>query len=281
MIPTVRVDGVVHVGRVIDLRDAGSAVDASRLCALFRGAHESDSRVSVRGVARPGPVADQIGVVRPGMSVRLRPLLAAVARSLGRRAPEDDARERVEADLAALDSPETGFAEARSRVAAAGRERDRLRERVATLRGRVQALRDRGADTTSALAAHRSAARDLAAAETERAAAVQLLDRERERARTGWDVRERRLALRDRADNLARAARARLATSVRPSVERALDHLPGASVAGLGDAPGDATALAALRVATVRSPVILARDRFDSPTAAADWLGAPVVRVEV
>lgn len=271
------VDGTPHVGRAVDLQNAGLPADA--VARAIRG--EGTARVTVAGVGAPGPLFDHVGVVRSDLSVRRRPLLAAVARSLGRRAPHDDARERIEAELASLPAPETGFAAARERVATAGRERDRLRERAAVLRGRIQVLREREADATDTLAELRSVARELSEAETERAAAEQALARDHAQARRGWDARERRLELRDRADNLARRARAWLADGVREPVDRAVQRVPNADATGAADAPPDVLALAAVRVATVRVPVVLACDRFSSAAAAADWLDAPVVRVEV
>ncbi len=277
MRPVVVVDGTPHVGRALDVRDTGHS--AETVARAIRG--EETVRVSVAGVGDPGPLFERVGVVRPDRSVRRRAVLAAVARSLGRRAPEDDARERVEAELASLSAPETGFAAARERVATAGRERDRLRERAAMLRGRIQALRDWEVDATDALAEFRSVARSLSEAETERAAAIQALDRDHAQARTGWDARARRLELRDRADNLARRARAWLADGVRDSVNRAVRLVPNADATGIPDAPPDVLSLAAVRVGTARVPVVLACDRFSSSAAAADWLDAPVVRVEV
>lgn len=274
---TVRVGDACYFGRAVDVR--GHDLSATRLARAVRGGETAGVLVAWSGEA--GPLFDQVGVVRPGMRVRRRGALAAVARSLGRRVPADDERERIEARLASFSAPAVEFATARERVAQAGKERDRLRERVAVLRGRIQVLRDRGLDETDALAALRSAARALSEAETERAAATQMLDRKGAQAREGWDSRERRLALRDRADNLARRARAQLADGVRASVDWAIERVPESSATDIDGAPPDVVALASIRVATVRAPIVLACDRFASVEAAADWLDAPVVRVEV
>lgn len=276
MNPTIRIDGEPRFGRALDLRDTGLTADT--VAAAIRG--EEVSGIEVRG-GEPGQLFDRTGVIRPGMALDRRGTLAAVARSLGRRAPQADERAQVEASLASLPDPDVGFAAVRKRAATAGRERDRLRERVATLRGRIQALRDQGADDEAVIAELRSAAQEFSEAETERAAAMQALARERRRAREQWDVRERRLAHRDRLDNLDRAARAWLADSVRESVDRAVGSLPVTDATGIEKAPADVVALASLRVATVRAPVVLACDRFSSVEAAADWLDAPVLRVEV
>jgi hypothetical protein len=55
--------------------------------------------------------------------------------------------------------------------------------------------------------------------------------------------------------------------------------------AHVGDEPGEyegdptTAALAVARVADVRAPIVLACRRFRSATAAADRLGAPVIRI--
>lgn len=262
-----RVGGEMRTGRAVDLRD--SAFRPEAVAAAVRG--DGPDGLVVECPA-PGPVHDRIGVVRPGLDLPLRTALAAAARTRGLRAPQDDELAAVRDELDALDTPAVDLADARRRAAEADGAEAEARERVATLRGRVRALRESGADADDAAADLRAATRRLADLETERIAAEQSLARVRERARTAHEDRRERLRLRDRADNLRRAARAHLADAVRDEFERARQAVPGDS----DDAV--AAALAVLRVADLSAPAVLACDRFESPGAAARWLDAPVVR---
>jgi hypothetical protein len=129
--------------------------------------------------------------------------------------------------------------------------------------------------------------------ETEVLAAEQALARERERARTARDARERRLMLEDRVGRLERDVRARLADagwsvfadaveSV-PGGDDAVESVPGCDDAVVGGEPGtfvgdDVTAaLAVVRVADVDAPVVLAAGRFGDADVAHRVLDAPVV----
>jgi hypothetical protein len=160
-----------------------------------------------------------------------------------------------------------------------------VRERVAELRGRVQALEATDRDASDARSKLRDAARRLSELETTRVAAVET----RERSRTLRDRRERRLELQDRAANLERDARASLVDELRDEFAAAVDSLQkgGAGDAGANhldrDDPFDidpvTAALAILRIAAVRAPVVLTVDRFERPAAAAQWLEAPLVRL--
>jgi hypothetical protein len=268
---------------------SGEAVDATDLTVAPAALARAAAGEAVDGVCldcpEPGPLHDRVGVVREGAGPPLRGALAAAARSLGEGAPERARLERVRARLADEEPPDLGLAAARRRAAAAGEEEVRLRERVATLRGRVDALEDAGAtearrEAETALA---ETTRRLTEAETERIAAEQRLDGLERRARELRDRREERLALEDRAANLARAARAHLAETVYDRFRAAVAALPGDGDAGAapGDYEGDPTlaALAVVRVAAPEAPVVVATDRLGGAARTADRLDAPVVRV--
>lgn len=268
-----RVDGRTWTGRAVDLSSVDVTPDA--VSAAIRD--EGPAGVEIECPA-PGPVHDRVGPVVPNCTVERRPALAAAARSRGLTAPQDEAIADLAATLADLEVPAADTESARKRLAAAGEERDRLRERVAELRGRVQALREAGADASDAEAELAEAASALAEAETERAAAEQVLAREREAAREARDARERRLELEDRLANRRRAARAHLADAVRERFGAAIHEAPGPA-----EVPADARprtiALAVYRVADVAAPIVVADAPFPDPATTADWLGAPVVRV--
>lgn len=275
----VAVEGRTAAGRAIDLP---ATVDPAAIARAIRG--EAVDGVAV-DAPDPGPVHEYVGVV-DGTPIRLRAALAAVARSRGETAPEDEAIAECERRLASLDPPSVDVAAARERVAAVSDEETRLHERVAQVRGRVQTLRERGDDEALADAetALDEAVAALTEARTERIAAEQALERARERAREARDVRERRLELEDRIGNLRRAAREYLARTVFDGFRSALRSIPGGENVdsdGPGEYDGDdaAAALAVVRVADLRAPVVLARGRFEDAAAAVETLDAPVVRV--
>lgn len=261
----VRVGGETRTGRAVDLRE--TAFRPEDIATAIRGDGPDGLAVEC---PTPGPVHDRVGVVRHGLDLSVRGALAAAARTRGLRAPQDDELAAVRDELDALDTPEVDLADARRRAAEADGAEAEARERVATLRGRVRALREADADPGDAAADLREATRRLADVETERIAAEQSLGRARERARTARERRRERLRLRDRADNLRRAARVHLADAVRDEFERARQAVGGDDAV--------AAALAVLRVADLSAPAILACDRFERPGAAAAWLDAPVVR---
>jgi len=286
------------VGRAIDLRPRPTPIDGeTAVAAVRRGGAEAgsdtdtgtdmaagDPRVRVR-CRPPGPVHEFVGHLAAETTVPLRRALAAAARSRGLSAPQDDALRDVRAELADCEVPSIERREARRRAAAAGDEVERLRERVATLRGRVETLRDLGreAEADEVAADLATAATRLSEVETERDAAAQLLAELEEREREARDVRERRLRLEDRAANLERAARRSLAASVYDRFQDAVRRLPGD--AAPGDEPGAfsgdpvTAALAVAAVADVTAPVVLATRRFADASTAAARLDAPIIRV--
>lgn len=256
-----------RAGRALDCRGVGLAPEA--VAAAVRD--PADDRVRC---PRAAAVHEHVGLVAEASTVDRR-ALATVALSRGHRPPALDRLAEVRDALASHEAAGPDVSAARERVAATAGERERLRERVAELRGEVQARRDAGLEAGDARERLREAARALSEAGTEASAAREQLARERERARARYDARERRFALEDRAANLAREARAELATAVRPAVEAALADLTDA---GVDEAPGHLCTLAAARVAVLAAPVVVAAGPFDATEAAA-WLGAPVVRL--
>lgn len=283
----VRLGGRERGGQAIDLSDvSGAAVDA--MVSVDDATGESVDPEAVVAAVRaetgavdcptPGPVHDHVGLVVPGRTIQRRAALAAVARSRGKTPPQQDELDRVHGELSRVDSPSVDLDGPRQRAAAAGSEAERLRERVAAMRGRVRALRDERLDASEAEAELADAAAALAETETERAAAEQALERARQRARAARDTRDRRLRLEDRAANLERAAREWLAEEVRPAVDRGVREAPDSSAESLADAEPVTGALAVARVAELTAPIVLACSRFESASDAADWLGASVIR---
>lgn len=197
--------------------------------------------------------------------------LAAAARSRGRESSVRDEIGRLRGEIAAIDPETIDLAAARRRVAEASGEEERLKERVAALRGDVRARRAVEAEADEALGDLESAAAELSNAQTERIAAEQALERARGRAAAARDERERRLELEDRLRNRRREARRELAADVYPAFRDALGVVPGSdpSTAGSGpaayDGPRLAASLAAVRIADLNAPVALGRE-------AARWL---------
>jgi chromosome segregation ATPase len=257
-----------EMGLVLDRRDVDA--DAERVLRVIRD--PTDDRISCPA---PGPAHDHLGRLHSELSLNRRAAFAAVARSRGETAPQLDDLRVVVDELRSLDAESIDSTEARRRVAAAGAERDRLRERVATLRGEVQARREAGLDASDAAEELTTVAARLSEVATEAEAARQVLDRARERARATYDHRERRLRLQDRAANLQRAARATLAGRVRPELEGALEQFDDRA---LGDAPDPVVAVAAAAVAAFDAPVVCELDWLD-PEDAARAFGTPVVRL--
>lgn len=270
---------VVRRDRAVDLR--AFAFDATIVADAVRAANGADSPLSV-DCPDPGPAHEHVGAITPDRGLARRAALAAAARSRGRAAPQDADLAAVRERLDALDPPSVDLRAARERAADASDAEAELRERVASLRGRVRALREVedaagvGASLADAEDDLEAATRRLSEVETERIAAEQALARARERAREARETRRERLRLEDRAGNLRRAAREHLADWVADDFEAALESVPeGVPSATVRDA------LAVARVAALDAPVALAGDAdpFGSAEAAARWLDAPVVLV--
>jgi len=280
----VRVGEVVRCGRAVTIAET---VDPSRVAEAVRSP-DAGGRIAV-DAPPPGPVHDHVGYVHPGMGLRTRTALARAARSRGQTTPHDDDLAAARERLAALGTEEGDVAAHRRAVAEAAAETGRLRERVAAVRGKLQAAREHGLEAPDAAADLEAAVRELSEVETGSAAARQRLSRAREDARERRDRRERARRLEDRIANLERDARSYLVEGMADRYAAAVADAPGGE--DFGDAPGgenavdpfDAdpvtAALAIARLAALSAPAVLACDRFGSAAAARRWLDAPVVRV--
>ncbi|MFB6142618.1 MAG: hypothetical protein ABEJ30_04665 [Halorientalis sp.] len=269
------VDGHVRTGRVIDARPL--PVDADAVVAAVRG-ESAPPDVAIEAPA-PGPLHERIGHVHPGMGLRVRTALAEAGRTRGLSAPEDEALAEARERLASLDIPDDAGASLGGTAPETGADVDALREEVATLRGRVGALRERDADPGETEAALRRAVTRLSEVETERVADRQRRDAARSRLRDARDVHERRLELEDEIANLERAARASLVDRLADEYRRAVAEAPGPTPQDHFAADAVTAAFAVGRVAAVDGPVVLTADRFPAPAAAADWFEAPVVKL--
>jgi hypothetical protein len=218
----------------------------------------------------PFPVpAAVLGRIPTGTSLRRE--LAAAARSRGRESSVRDDLGRLRDEIAAIEVDTVDLAAARRRVAEASGEEERLKERVAALRGDVRARRAVEAETDDALGDLESAAAELSTAQTERIAAEQALERARKRATRARDRRERLLELGDRLRNRRREARRELAGEVYPAFRDALAAVPGAAPQRAGSEPSEydgprlAASLAAVRIADLDAAVALGAE-------AASWI---------
>lgn len=267
----------VWCGRAIDLSNASTDLDAAALVQAIRD--ENDPTVEC---ASQGPLHEHVGWIRQGMDLRVRTALAAVARSNGLSAPQDEERERVLKRINALPLETIETATHRKRLAAKRKDIVRYRERVARLQGRVQEFRERentsGTDEDpEALDSLETAIRELSEIETEHIAAEQALEQARKRKRRMHDRRDERLALEDREANLARDARKHLAARVEKEFETTLEAVPRKGVSRRVDDDPVSAALAIARLGSIDAPVVLECDRFTSAQRAMDWLGVPVV----
>lgn len=264
-------DGVVWCGRAIDL--SGSGVDGERLVrAMGRDGVSRRLRVVC---AAPCVLHEHVGRIAPGMALRTQTALAAAARSRGLTAPQDEEYQHIKEQLQQRSVSGVDTTGTYKRLAEVTGEIERQRERVARLQGRVNALRkhtDHEDETT--ICALERAVRKLSELETERAAAEQTLERARQRQRRLHDHHDERLALEDRAANLARAARKHLCARLDSEFDRAVDAVPGAT--DTHDDPVTA-AIAIAQLGEPTAPVVLECDRFPTASAAADWLGSPVI----
>ena len=288
-------DGTALDGPVVDLR----GVDADHPPAAIRDAIRTGcpTRPDRPAVHAPLPSRVHRHVCRlaPGIAVDRHAALAAVGAVRGVDTPHCAELSSVKQslrDLSVATVDDADLRAARRRAAEAGSATERLRERVATLRGRVEARRDDGTDhgddgVADAEASLSEATRELSEASTERVAAAQRLAALEERARRARDTREERLRLEDRAENLRRARRAARADAVEPEfhdartrVVSALDGRPGGLDDGVtaDDALRDALAIAT--IAPLHAPVVVDPDvatALGGPDATAERLDAPLV----
>lgn len=260
-------------------------VTAGRVRVESDGWRIAGRAVDCRGVVRLETARDATDawVVRDEPA-SLRVLLARAARSWGMTAPQDDRIAALEAELAETDRPTTPeLAPIRREVAESDTEIDRLRERVATLRGRLEERRADGGPTDGLESKLREAIETLTEVETQRLAARQRLTLARQRVRRARDRRERRLRLRDELDNRRRDARAALAERLYEPFAAVVRQLPGQASPGREPAAytgSPVTArLGAVAVAAGDRPAVLAVNPFDDLQTAAERVAAPVIRV--
>lgn len=281
-------DGTLRVGPVVDLRGVEGAPDAAALRRAVRGGLPAEPAAPSVVRPAPTPVHPFVAHLSAGTPFDRRGALAALARVRGHDA--DGALTelgRVREALAETAPAESSdLAAARRRAAEAGAETDRLRERVATIRGRVEATREAGGDADGVEAELAAAMARLSEVSTERVAARQRLDALETEARRARDGREERMRLEDRAANLERGVRRSLAAAVYDEFAAAVAALPPAFDADAGPAPdgfeGDplSAALAVVRAAPLRAPVVVDAavvDRFGGLADAVRYLSAPVV----
>lgn len=273
------VDGVVRRGRTVNLSGPVPPEAAAR--AIREGTAAADGTTVSVIARRPHAVHERVGCLRPGMGLRVRTALAGAARARGLGTPSDPQLRRLRDRLRALDPERVDTTDERERLAAASADTDRLREAVATARGRLQARRREGLDTETASERLEESATRLSEVETRAAAARQSLDRRRQEARRVRDQLDERLRLEDRVANLERCARRTLVDRVRDAYAAAVADVPRgpADPEDPFDVEALTAGLAVARVADFDAPVVVACERFEDPTAASRWLGAPVLRV--
>ena len=296
MTVVVATEDAMYEGVAIDLRQ--TAVDVETVTAAVRSEtlrddstcpSDGDVTVTCQSPSQPYEVLGHVGDAAPSV----RTLLAAAARSRGHTAPQRPQYDAVVERLEAVDVPAVDVVSARKRVAEAGAEEDRLRERMATVRGRLQARRETGADTDAVATDLAETAARLSEVETERIAAEQTLDRQERRAADARETRQHRLELEDCAANLERRMRASLAERVYPAFADALDALDALDVSpdGPGDDPSDVVGddpsdyagdtltaqLGAVRLADLDAPVVVSTPVFEDAWTAARRLDTAVI----
>lgn len=225
-------------------------------------------------------IYDHVSLIAPGLSLDRRAALIAAARSQGETTSLDEELRATDAEFDALDARVPALAPARKRVAETESVVETKRERVATLRGRLQANNELGRPTESG--AHESydaAVRELAEAETERIAAREALAAARQRARTARDVRARRLSLQDKVRNLERAVHDRLRSRILPALDDAVRMAPASEATSFETADDLTAALSLARVSRIERPLVLACRRFPDEKTAEMWLRTPVLRL--
>jgi hypothetical protein len=284
-------DGTCFDGPIIDLRGVDTPTSSESIVEAIRVG--CPTRPDQPTVHAPPPTQVHAHVVRlhPETEIDRTAALAAVGAVRGIETAHDDELAAARESLRSLSTPAVdveALRAARRRAAEAGSETERLRERVATLRGEVTALREAGdgdavADAEASLS---EATRELSEASTERVAATQRLSMLEARAQRARDERETRLRLEDRVENLERAVRCARADAVGPEfrdarrqigslVEWAAAGIPGADTpAGLRDA------LAVAVIAPFRAPVVVdpaVVDAIGGRDAVETLLGTPLV----
>ncbi|MFB6103654.1 MAG: hypothetical protein ABEJ57_01025 [Halobacteriaceae archaeon] len=277
----VRWAGIDRNGEAVDLRD----LEADAETVLAAVMDPEDDRIVCR---HPGPVVGRLGVLHRGMTVTVRTALATALRTRRVETPVDHALARAEHALANVTVPSVEVESARADLAEASADEAALRERVARLGGRVEALRDQGAEAAATAAASEleAAIASLSEVETDRVAAEQRLAQRRDEARRARDVRERRRRLADRVDNRRRDARDWLVETGHERFRAAVEAVPGPDEVGerpgSWDGPSWVAALAILTIAASSGPAVLGADLgFETADDARDVLEMPTILVEV
>ncbi|MDS0297468.1 hypothetical protein NDI76_01765 [Halogeometricum sp. S1BR25-6] len=281
-------DGSLHVGPVVDLRRVEAAPDAATLRRAVAGGLPAEPAAPSVVRPPPTPVHPFVSHLAAGIGLDRRGALAALARLRGHDADgalaELDRVRKAIADAAPAETAD--LAAARRRAAEAGVETDRLRERAATIRGRVEATRDTGGDVAAAETDLAETMRRLSEVATERVAARQRLAALEAEVRRSRDTREARMRLEDRAANLERDARRALAAAAYDAFAAAVTALPPTFDADAGTGPGEfdgdplSAALAVARAASLRAPVVVdptVVDRFGGLAPSVRYLSGPVV----
>lgn len=271
-------------GRTVDLRDRTWSPTIPEVREQLPRDGSWRERAEIDGDVRFSTVTDD--------PPPLRQLLAVAGRSRGIQTPYDGEIRRLaggdDSDGTgdrSVDGPDADdLRAARRAVAETGTEVERLRERVAMLRGRLQARRETEAGVESVQSDLDTAMRDLTEAETEQLAAEQRLTQLRESIRNRRDDHRASMRRTDALRNRCRDAREHLADAVWESFTDAVAAFEvdegGEQIQNCGDDPaldGVTAHLAAVAVAETTEPVILAVDRFDTAERAATRLGVPVV----
>lgn len=265
-------NGSVWRGRAIDL-SSSSRIDSKLICNAI-GLDGKENGLCVV-CSDPSDLHAHVGRITPGMTLQRHTALTVAARSRGWDAPQDEEYSRVRDRIDELSISGIDTAATRKRLAETTDEIERQRERVARLQGQVTALRERtGQQKGDPHRALERAMQELSELETQRAAAQQTLERARKRQRQLHDRHDERLALEDRAANLARAARRHLCDRIQDEFERTVESAPGTDVDPM------TTALAIAHLGEISAPIVLERNRFDTLQTAADWLNAPVIGVD-
>jgi hypothetical protein len=273
-------EGPVREGRGIDLSETQFSPEA-----VASAIRRTDAVDGLRiECADPGPGHDHLGRV-PSSTVTRGHLLEAVGRSRRLQTPVDAEIARIESRLAEQSSPADPDAPrdlraARRRLAEAGDDESRLRERVATLRGRLNAHRETGDEEAITTTRDElvSVTTELSEVVTERVAAEQRLDALERRARSVRDSRDLRLQHTDALANRRRDARAYFIEKLGDEFDVAVRELSEATFE-TADADELVRQLAAVRLADFSAPVVLTCRAFTDVETAAHYLDSPVVRV--
>ncbi|MDR5672737.1 hypothetical protein RH858_06185 [Halalkaliarchaeum sp. AArc-GB] len=194
----------------------------------------------------------------------VRRLVAAAARTRGATTSHDDVIRDLEAELASIEvpKPEREIEAAKRKVVDATKNEAELRERIASLRGRLRTERELGEPTEETAEALEAAVAELSEVSTDRIAADQALEAAKRDARNARSVRDRRMKLQDRLENRRREARAALVDALFDEFE-AIRERVGSLVDEDSDGAigskfgGTASQLAAVALADLEVPIVV------------------------